>query len=215
MTHTKQRFVGAWGLAVLGVLALLGATAPASAATPTEELQQKVDQIIKTLDDPAYRGEGKTRERMATVRKIAEEIFDVQETAQRALGQHWQARNPQEREEFVRLFADLLQHSYISKIDQYSGEKVRWAGEAVEGDLATVRSRIVTKQGSEIPVDYRMRQQDGRWRVYDVIIEGVSLVANYRTQFNKVIQTSSYQDLVQRLKAKSLTPEEAPKRRPS
>jgi phospholipid transport system substrate-binding protein len=214
--HRRRLAVTLGSFIVLCALALVGAAGPAAAATPTEELQQHVDQVIKTLDDPALKGEGKAQERQVAVRKIADQIFDVQQTAQRALGPHWQARTPEEREEFVRLFADLLQQAYISKVDRYSGEKVRYVGETVDGDQATVRTRILTKQGSEVPVDYRMQLENGHWRVFDVIIEGVSLVANYRTQFNKIIQTSSYQDLVARLKAKSFsTPEEGSRRRSS
>ena len=100
------------------------------------------------------------------------------------------------------MFGDLLERAYIGKIELYSGEKVAFLGDAIDGELATVRTRIVTKQGTEIPVDYRMLRRGDRWRAYDVIIEGVSLVANYRTQFDKVIQRTSYQQLVQQVRAR-------------
>jgi phospholipid transport system substrate-binding protein len=183
------------------ILVLIGVQAWAGA--PTDQLRGNVDRVIKTLEDPALKD--KPQERRAAVRKIANETFDFQETAKRALGQHWQARTPAEREEFVKLFSDLLESSYISKIDRYEGEKVRYTGDSTQDSVATVRTQIVTKQGSEVPVDYRMHQRDGQWQVYDVVIEGVSLVANYRTQFNKIIQTGSYQDLMQKLRAKSFT----------
>jgi phospholipid transport system substrate-binding protein len=186
---------------------------PAMAGAPTDQLKQRVDEVIKVLDDPTLTG--KPAERHAAVRKIAEDIFDYPDTARRALGAHWNARTPQEREEFVRLFADLLDRAYVGKIDLYQGEKVRYAGDTIEGDQATVKTRILTKQGSEMPVDYRMHLQGSRWLVYDVIIEGVSLVSNYRTQFNKVVQTESYQSLVQKLRAKEAEPaaSAAPKER--
>ncbi len=177
---------------------------PASAGAPTDQLKQRVDEVIKVLDDPALMG--KPAERHAGVRKIAEDIFDYPDTAKRALGAHWNQRTPQEREEFTKLFADLLDRAYVGKIDLYQGEKVRYAGDTLEGDQATVKTRIVTKQGSEVPIDYRMHLKDGRWLVYDVIIEGVSLVSNYRTQFNKVVQTESYQSLVQKLRSKEAEP---------
>ena len=177
---------------------------PALAGAPTDQLKQRVDEVIKVLDDPALKG--KPAERHAAVRKIAEDIFDYPDTAKRALGAHWNQRTPQEREEFVRLFADLLDRAYIGKIDLYQGEKVRYGGDTSEGDQATVKTRIVTKQGSEVPIDYRMHLKDGRWLVYDVIIEGVSLVSNYRTQFNKVVQTESYPSLVQKLRSKEAEP---------
>ena len=181
---------------------------PALAGAPTDQLRQRVDEVIKVVDDPAL--SGKLAERHAAVRKIAEGVFDYPATAQRALGVHWNARTPQEREEFVQLFADLLARAYIGKIDLYQGEKVRYADETIAGDQATVKTRIVTKRGSEVPVDYRMHAQNGRWLVYDVVIEGVSLISNYRTQFNKVVQTESYQSLLQKLKAKDTEPAASP-----
>jgi phospholipid transport system substrate-binding protein len=133
---------------------------------------------------------------------VADDIFDFQETAKRSLARHWQPRTPAEQAEFVRLFADLLERSYISKIELYGGEKIAYLGDTIDGDQAIVRTRIVTKSGTEVPVDYRMLKRGDRWLVYDVIIEGVSLVANYRTQFNKIIQTSSYAELVKKMKVK-------------
>ena len=174
------------------------------AGAATDQLRAKVDQVIKVLDDAALKD--KPAERHAQVRKIAEEIFDYPDTARRALGAHWNARTPQEREEFVRLFGDLLDRSYISKIDLYQGEKVKWVGETMDGSDALVKTTIATKSGTDMPVDYRMHLKDGQWRVYDVIIEGVSLVSNYRTQFNKIVQTESYDSLVQKLRARAATP---------
>lgn len=190
-------------LALLAALPLL-VVRPAAAATPMEQLRADIDRVIKTVEDPELRKQGRVKERRAAVRKIANQIFDFSETAKRSLGRHWQARTPAEREEFTQLFADLLERSYISKIELYGGEKIAYAGESVDGDQAVVHTRILTKQGSEVPVDYRMlkHSNDGRWQVYDVIIEGVSLVSNYRTQFNKIIQTSSFRDLVKKMKAK-------------
>lgn len=184
--------------AAVAVVLPLVAVPRAEAATPTEHLRQHVDRVIKVLEDPAM----KPADRRAIIRKIATDIFDFEEAAKRSLGQHWQARTPAERQEFVRLFADLLERTYIGRIEQYQGEKVTYAGDAVEDHQATVRTTIVTKQGTEVPVNYRMHQKDGRWLVYDVMIEGVSLVANYRTQFNRIMQSGSWQDLVARLRAK-------------
>jgi phospholipid transport system substrate-binding protein len=199
-------------LTLVGVFA---ARAAASSGAPTDQLRAQIDRVIKTLDDPDLQRANRAVERRKAVRKIAEEIFDFGETARRSLGRHWAARTPAERDEFVRLFADLMERSYISKIELYSGERVAFSGDTVDGDHATVRSRIVTKGGSEVPVDYRMLKRGERWLVYDVTIEGVSLVANYRSQFNKIIQTSSYQELVKRLKTKQeefLEDDKQPKR---
>jgi phospholipid transport system substrate-binding protein len=174
----------------------------ASAGAPTDQLRGAVDSVLTTLSDPEMKKESKTAERRRRIRAAANEIFDFPEISRRALATHWQARTPAERQEFAALFSDLLESSYISKIESYSGEKIQYLAETNEGNLAIVRTRIVGKQGIETPVDYRMLLQDGRWRAYDVTIEGVSLVANYRAQFNSIIQRSGYADLIARLKAK-------------
>ena len=172
------------------------------AGMPSDLLRVQIDRAVKTLEEPDLKKEGKSRERRAAVRKIAEDIFDVNETAKRSLGRHWQPRTPAERKEFVDLFANLLERSYLSKIELYSGEKIAYLGDTIDGDQATVRTRIATRHGTEIPVDYKMYRHGDRWLVYDVVIEGVSLIANYRNQFNKIIQTTSYQELVRKMKAK-------------
>lgn len=190
-------------LLMLVVLAAAGfwAPAPAGAGAPTDQLKASVEQIVKILEDPVLRTSAKNQERRAAIRREAEVAFDFGETAKRALGRHWQGLSEPDRREFTALFTDLIERAYISKIEQYSGEKVLFAGEAVDGRLATVRTRFISKQGTEIPVDYRMQQRGDRWLVYDVAIEGVSLINNYRSQFDKIIQGSSYGELVRRLKA--------------
>ena len=190
----------AW-LVLLGV-GLGFTSSPAAAGEPLERLRGQIDRVVKTLESPELKKEGKARERRVAVRRIADEIFDFGETAKRSLGRHWEARTPAEREEFVQLFGDLLERSYISKIELFNGEKIVFVSDSIEGDQAIVRSKIITKQGSEIPVDYRMFRKGDRWLAYDVMIEGVSLVANYRSQFNKIIHTSSYQELVRKMKTK-------------
>ena len=182
------------------------AAVPAAAAgAPSDQLKTQIDRVLKVLDDPELKKESKTKDRRTAVRKIANDIFDFGETARRSLGRHWQARTPAEREEFVQLFSDLLERSYISRVELYGGEKIHYLGDSVEPDQsqAKVQTKLITKSGSDIPIEYRMHRKGGdRWLVYDVIIEGVSLVANYRTQFNKIIQTSSYQELVKKMRTK-------------
>ncbi|MBI2217028.1 MAG: ABC transporter substrate-binding protein [Candidatus Rokubacteria bacterium] len=174
----------------------------ALAGPPTDHLKQYSDQVLKILEDPAMRGEDKRDERRAAVRKVAIQVFDVEETARRALGRHWQGRTPDERREFVDLFADLLERTYLSKIDFYGGERLKYVSESLEGDRAIVRAKVVTKQGTEVPVEARMHQRGDRWLMYDVLLENISLVGNYRAQFDQIIRTSSYQELVRRLKDK-------------
>jgi phospholipid transport system substrate-binding protein len=192
----------ALGIAVVLTLAM-AAGRPAWAGAPTEQLRTQIDRVIKVLDDPEMAKEARMVERRTMIRRVANDIFDFTETTRRSLGPHWQARTPQEREEVTRLYADLLERSYIGKIEMYSGEKIQFLGDTIDGDQATVRTRLVIKQGTDIPVDYRMHRLPGdRWLTYDVSIEGVSLVANYRAQFNKIIQTSGYASLVKKLAAK-------------
>jgi len=189
-------------VAAMAVVLTTGGTAWAGA--PTDQLRGRVDRVLRVLEDPQLKPETRAVERRASIRAIVAEIFDFRELSQRALGPHWQGRTPNERDEFSQLFADLLERAYIDKIELYSGaERIQYTGEVLDGDqVATVRTRIVTKQGTEIPVDYRMRRIGDRWLVYDVAIEGVSLVANYRAQFNRIIQRSSYKGLVEQLTAR-------------
>ncbi len=184
---------------VFAIFALaLALAAPAWAGSPTEQVRRSTDQVQKILDDPALSQDDKR----AAVRRVAAEIFDVQEAAKRALGRHWQGRTPAEREEFVRLFAELLEQTYIRRLDLYGGEKLQYTGEAVDGDHAVVRARIVTRQGTEVPVEARLLRRSERWLIYDIAVENISLVANYRSQFDRIIRTSSYPELIRRLKAK-------------
>jgi phospholipid transport system substrate-binding protein len=190
------------GAVALALVLVLTAGAPARAGIPTDHLKGAIDRVVRTLDDPALKGADKTMERRRAVRKVANDIFDFGEIARRSLARHWQPLTDQQHTEFVTLFADLLERSYISKIELYGGEKILYTSERVDGDLATVSTKIVTRNGTEVPIDYRLQKRGDRWLVYDVNIEGVSLVSNYRTQFNKIIQTGSYADLVQKMRVK-------------
>ena len=191
-------------LLMVAAMVVLTTGGTAWAGAPTDQLRGRVDRVLRVLEDPQLKPETRAVERRASIRAIVAEIFDFRELSQRALGPHWQGRTPNERDEFSQLFADLLERAYIDKIELYSGaERIQYTGEVLDGDqVATVRTRIVTKQGTEIPVDYRMRRIGDRWLVYDVAIEGVSLVANYRAQFNRIIQRSSYKGLVEQLTAR-------------
>lgn len=190
--------------AVVGLGIMLGPwlTAPARAGAPLDQLHAQIDRVLRVLEDPEMKKDNHVRDRRAAVRKVADDIFDFQETARRSLARHWHPRTAAEQAEFVRLFADLLERSYISKIELYGGEKIIYVNDSLEGDAAMVRTKIITKNGTDVPVEYRMLRRGDRWLVYDVVIEGVSLVANYRSQFNKIIQTSSYAELVRKMKVK-------------
>jgi phospholipid transport system substrate-binding protein len=187
---------------ILVVAMLLLLVNSAWGRAPTDQLKESIDKAVKILENPTRKRAAMVKVRRVAIREVVEEIFDFPETARRALGLHWRSRTAAEREEFVKLFKDLLERTYISKIELYGGEKIVYIGDAVDGDHATVRTRIITKQGAEVPMDYRMLRREDRWLVYDVSIEGVSLISNYRTQFNRIIETSSYQELVKKMEAK-------------
>jgi phospholipid transport system substrate-binding protein len=183
-------------VAVLVTGVVLGAAASAWAGRPTDELRRYTDKVLEVLQAPGL----SPAQRRAQVRDVATEVFDVAETARRALGPHWQQRTPAEREEFVRLFRDLLEQTYVTRIEEYGGERVEYLSERVDGDTSVVRAQIVTRDGKTVPVEGRLLQKNGRWYVYDILIENVSLVANYRSQFDRIIRTSSYDELVKRLR---------------
>jgi phospholipid transport system substrate-binding protein len=188
---------------LLGAFVVLGVATTAQAGPPTDQLKTGIDQVVKVLADPALKADTRAKTRREALRAIADPIFDWTELAKRALGRHWSGRTPRQREEFVRLFHVLIERSYYSTLERYNGERVVYAAETIEGDQATVRTKVLNRDGRELPVDYRMRRASGRWLVYDVLIQGVSLVSNYRAQFDQIIRTSSYEQLVERLKSSS------------
>jgi phospholipid transport system substrate-binding protein len=189
-------------LLVTGLLLVSLGVREGWAGPPTDQLRGNVERVLKLVGDSSVKAPDRTKDRRAQVRRIADDFFAFDETAKRALGRHWQARTAAEQKEFIAVFSDLLERSYLTKIELYGGEKIQYVGEAAESEQATVKTKIVTKGESEIPVDYRMLRRGEKWLVYDVVIEGVSLISNYRTQFNKIIQTSSYQELVKKIKSK-------------
>src|SRR5437870_12859307 len=141
-------------------LALLLAAPPARAGAPTDQLRLQVDRVLKLLDDPTLKD--KPKDKRVAARKIADDIFDFGETARRSLGRHWAARTQAERDEFVKLFGDLLERSYISKIELYGGEKIQYVSDKIEGDQASVLSKLITKAGSDVPIEYRMLKKGDR-----------------------------------------------------
>src|SRR5438552_4190067 len=143
-----------WWLVGVTVAATFVGGGPAWAGAPTEQLRGRIERVLKVLD-PELKQEGRSEERRAAIRKIAYETFDFREISQRSLARHWQARTPAERDEFIQLFADLLERSYIGQIEQYSGnEKIQYLGDTIDGDQAQVRTKLITKAGAEVPVDY-------------------------------------------------------------
>jgi phospholipid transport system substrate-binding protein len=187
------------GRASLMVAAVLLASATAALAeSPTDQVRRYTDHVQRILEDAALPHDAKR----AAVREVAAQVFDMTETARRSLGRHWHGRTPAQQEEFVQLFADLLERTYIAKIDFYGGEQLQFSGETIDGGYAVVRGKVITRQRAEVPVEARLRRRDDRWLIYDVVIESVSLVGNYRSQFDRIIRASSYEELVRRLKTR-------------
>jgi phospholipid transport system substrate-binding protein len=172
------------------------------AGEPTDQIKQTTDKILSIIANPALKPPSKIAEREKLIRQAVDERFDWEEMARRSLATHWTKRTAEERKEFVRLFADLLERTYMRKVEDYSGEKVLYEGETKDGDYVKVKVKIVTKKNKDIPVEYRLKKEGKEWFIYDVSIEGVSLVNNYRTQFNNIIVQSSYENLIKRLKEK-------------
>src|SRR5262249_28407747 len=151
-------------------------------------------------NDPAFLGATRESERRAALRQIAVETFDFTETARRVLGAHWSQRTSEEQDRFVRAFVDLVDQAYLRKMDQYGGQRLVVGDEAIQADEATVQVNVVQKEGDSMAIDFLMvRTADDRWRAYDVKIAGMSLVSNYRSQFNKIIRQASYDELIKRL----------------
>jgi phospholipid transport system substrate-binding protein len=180
------------------------AAAAAWGGPATEELRAAVTRVLQIVEDEELRKPANVEQRRRRIRDVARGVFDFEQMAQRSLGRHWPARTPEERRHFAQLFTDLLESLYVSKIEGYRGERVVYSDEQTDGDTVTVRSRLVSPRGPEIPIDYRLQKTAAGWKVYDVVIEGTSLVANYRTQFNRIIAQSSYEELVRRLEQKRL-----------
>jgi phospholipid transport system substrate-binding protein len=172
------------------------------AGEPTEKVKQTTDKILKMVTDPALKNPSRDQERRKLIRSAVDERFDWEEMARRSLARYWDQRTDQEKKEFVRLFGELLERTYMNKVEGYSGEKVQYEGETLESEYAVVKVKIVTRKNVDIPVDYRLHKKGNDWFVYDISIEGVSLVNNYRTQFNSIISQSSYENLVRKLKEK-------------
>jgi phospholipid transport system substrate-binding protein len=189
---------------VFGILILLFALVSArdaGAGPPSDQLRAGIDRVFKILGDPELDGDKKLNQRRTAIVVAANEIFDFGEMAKRSLGQYWPQRTSAERVEFVRLFTELVQRSYISKVDQHGAHKMTVQGERIDGDYAVVRTTLPLSSGNQLPIDYSMHSTDDRWQVYDLSIDGISLVANYRAQFNKIIRTSSYEALVAKFKS--------------
>ena len=186
-----------WLYLVVAVSYLLLIALPLSAGAPSDQTRSTIEKVLAILKDPVTKSN-----RLDRIRQVINPSFDFAEMAKRSLGTHWQRRTPAEQQEFVKLFTDLVETSYAGTIESYNGEKVAIGTEKLDKDFAEVNTKIVTKQGEEFSIDYKLHQVDGSWKIYDAVIENVSLINNYRSQFNRVIGKSSYDELVTMMKSK-------------
>ncbi len=178
-------------------------SAEAAVIAPKEAIKTTVDSVLEVLRDKGLSLPDKKAERRGRLRTLIKDRFDFSEMSMRILGRHWKARTPEEAREFTAIFSDLLVGSYIGKIEAYTDEKVIFNKEVIkgEGKYGTVITTIVTKK-ADIPIDYRVMLKDGKWWVYDVVIEGVSFISTYRSQYDEIIAKESYAALIQKMKKK-------------
>jgi phospholipid transport system substrate-binding protein len=189
-------------MSVFILLILTAAASVSVAGEPTEDVRKTTDRIIAIVTDPGLKEADKAQEKSRQIRNVVDERFDWEEMSKRTLARNWKDRTDDEKKEFIELFGRLLERTYLDKVEGYSGEKVLYVDEKMQGNYAIVAVKIVTKQETEIQVDYRLQKKGKEWLVYDISIEGVSLVNNYRKQFSSIMTRSSFKDLIEKLKSK-------------
>lgn len=189
---------------ILGLVTLLvvatGET-PLWASAPTEQVKATIDQVMATVTDPKFQGAGKKIERREKLRQVILPRFDFAEMAKRALGNNWN-RYPDKQHEFVTAFTQLLEETYADQIEMANGEKIVYLNERTESEFAEVDTKVISPKGGETPMTYKLRAVDSEWKVYDIVVENISIVNNYRSQFNRVLGNASLDELIKRMKEK-------------
>ena len=174
----------------------------ALAGAALDQVRETADQIQALVQDAQLKK--KEKERRDKIRQALAPRFDFTEMAKRSLGSHWQRASAEEQKQFVELFRALLERSYVGQIESYDGEKIVYGREAVNDKHAEVDTKILTKKGEEIAVNYKLLNNGGDWKVYDVVIENISIVNNYRSQFNRILANASFSELLQKLQSKGV-----------
>ena len=198
--NSGRTFCAGLMLAALGLAAVIPDTARAGAAT--EAMKGTIEEVLRILADKDLKQPAKANERRQLLEKVVGERFDYQEMSRRSLGAPWGNMSDKEKQEFVSLFQTLLVNTYADKVESYSGDGVQYVNERTEKEYAEVRTKVLTGK-TEIPLDYRLLNKGSAWRVYDVVVDGVSLVNNYRGQFSKILRNGSYAELIDQLRKKS------------
>jgi phospholipid transport system substrate-binding protein len=200
MEHRLKCNIAVW---LLAALSLAAGAHPVLAGEPLDLVKSATEGAVAVLKDPKLKSPEQKKERVERLKEIINPIFDYDEMARRSLGAHWRRRTPAEQEEFTRLFRAFLEKIYSDKIDFYDGQKVMFGRETIDRDYAQVESTMTNAKGEESTVVYRLKRTDGRWKVYDAVVENISIVNNYRSQFDRVISKSSYEELKKMLKEKA------------
>lgn len=204
------------GTVGLALALLLHSAVPVSSQVlenPTEAVRETVTKILRILDDPALKKPGKSEQRRRLLEEIAADRFDYAEMSKRVLGSYWKPLTEAQRKEFVEAYKSFLSDKYAGRIEDYTGRKQEagYLSERTEGSYAEVRTELRSDKLT-LPMDYRLLFHDNRWQAYDIIIDGVSLVSNYRSQFQKIIRESSHEELVKRLRERTAIDDSKPKR---
>ena len=186
----------------IATISLESLATASSSSSPTEVIKSTIDDVTRLLSDEKYKTPDQLKKRRQMIEDIIGRHFDYEEMAKRSLAAYWKKLNQEERQEFVKLFTSFLSWNYAGKIEGYAGEQVHYLNERIKGNFAEVRTKIVSVK-TELPLNYRLLKKSGDWYVYNIVIEGVSLIRNYRTQFKRIIRDSSYAELVQQLRNKS------------
>ncbi|NKB81013.1 MAG: ABC transporter substrate-binding protein [Nitrospirales bacterium] len=190
---------------IAGIILSLWVIQPVSAfelGSATEALKQTIDKVLVVLANETFKSPDQAQARIIALEEAIAERFDYQEMGKRTLSHHWKKLSDEQRQEFIELFRHYLSHTYAGNIDGYAGEQVEYLKERRKGDFAEVQTKV-TSPNLQIPLDYRLLKKTRQWRVYDVIIDGISLVKNFRGQFNRIIQSSSYEGLLSKLREKT------------
>ncbi|UVT18704.1 MAG: ABC transporter substrate-binding protein [Nitrospira sp.] len=203
-------------LALTVLLPFAFAAPPQGGETPMKAVRETVTEILGILEDPALKDPAKRTVRRHKLEEIAAARFDYAEMSKRVLGSYWKPLTEEQRKEFVEVYKSFLSDRYAGKIEDYTGRKQEagYLMERIEGSYAEVRTELRSGK-STLPLDYRLFLNENQWRAYDIIIDGVSLVSNYRSQFQKIIRESSYEELINKLRERSVTPDTKSKPRPA
>jgi phospholipid transport system substrate-binding protein len=198
----NRQFKLIFGL-VLTITIVLSSSWPLTAGEPTEEIRSAITQGVEILNGSNFRSKNQRAEVISRLRKVVYPLFDFKEMAKRSLASYWRQLDAQQQNKFVSVFTELLETTYADKIDLYEGQKVAYTGEVLESDHATVNTKVIGKKGDTFSANYKLHRVDGKWKIYDVVVENISVINNYRSQFSRVIANSSFEELLKTMQEKA------------